>query len=94
MKIGNLKIGARLGAAFGIVLCMLLGVAALGISRMAMLQGEIEYITRAANVESNAATDMRFGVSNRMSTLRNILLLQDKQAIETEVGLFAEHAKR
>ena len=42
MKIANLKIGTRLGAAFAIVLCMLVGVAALGISRMAMLQGELD----------------------------------------------------
>ena len=94
MNIANLKIGTRLGAAFAIVLCMLVGVAVLGISRMAMLQGEIDYITKAANVESNAATAMRFGVSNRMLTLRNIVLLQDAAAIEAEVVLFDEHARR
>ena len=94
MKISNLTIGTRLGAAFGIVLCMLLGVAALGISRMAMLQGEIEYITQAANVESNAATAMRFGVSNRMLALRNIVLLREAAQIDAEAALFDEHAKR
>ena len=94
MKIANLKIGTRLGAAFGIVLCMLVGVAALGISRMAMLQGEIDYITKASNVESNAATAMRFGVSNRMLALRNLVLLQEKAPIDAEAVLFDEHAKR
>ena len=94
MNIANLKIGTRLGAAFAIVLCMLVGVAVLGISRMAMLQGEIDYITKAANVEANAATAMRFGVSNRMLALRNIVLLQDAAAIEAEVVLFDEHARR
>nr|WP_314629957.1 methyl-accepting chemotaxis protein [uncultured Janthinobacterium sp.] len=94
MKIANFTIGTRLGAAFGIVLCMLLGVAALGISRMAMLQGEIEYITQAANVESNAATAMRFGVSNRMLALRNIVLLREAAQIDAEAALFDEHAKR
>jgi methyl-accepting chemotaxis protein len=94
MKIGSFKIGTRLGTGFGIVLIMLLGVATLGINRMAMMQSEIEYITKASNVESNAATAMRFGVSNRMLTLRNIVLLEDKAAIDAEAKLFGEHARR
>ena len=94
MTIANLKIGTRLGAAFGIVLCMLVGVAGLGISRMAMLQGEIDYITKASNVESNAATAMRFGVSNRMLALRNLVLLQQQADIDAEAALFDEHARR
>ena len=94
MNIGNLRIGTRLTVGFRIVLLMLSGVATLDIVRMATLQSQIEYITMASNVESHAATAMRFGVSNRMLALRNIVLLEDPSAIDAEAALFDEHAKR
>lgn len=85
MNIGNLKIGHRLGFAFGVVMLMLVAVATLGLSRMSAIQDSMESVTKANNVEANMATTMRASVADRMIALRNIVLLEDVAGMSKEV---------
>jgi methyl-accepting chemotaxis protein len=82
MKIANLKIGARLGAAFALILCMLTAVAALGIGQLAALQRSMVVITSGNDAEANLASVMHFTVEDGGTGLRNMVLLdkvEDKQ---------------
>ena len=94
MNLANWKIGTRLGAAFAVVLLMLVGVAALGISRMAQIQDRMEEVTKVNNLELLMATTMRSSVSNRMIELRNVVLFTEAADINTEISLFEEQNKR
>jgi methyl-accepting chemotaxis protein len=85
MKIDNFKIGSRLIAAFGIVLLMLVAMAAVGVSRMAAIQTAMVDITKGNNVESGLASDMRTSVDDRMIALRNIVLLDDATQMREQV---------
>ncbi|MFS2006766.1 methyl-accepting chemotaxis protein [Duganella sp. CT11-25] len=85
MKIDNFNIGSRLSVAFGIVLSMLVLMAAVGISRMAAIQDAMVDITKGNNVESNLASDMRLSVDDRMIALRNIVLLDDPAQMQAQV---------
>lgn len=93
MKIKNLKIGARLGAAFGLVLLMLVAVAVVGMTRMSAIQSSMEVITKANNVEASMATAMRASVADRMIALRNIVLLEDAGGMSKEVDRIRSQAK-
>lgn len=85
MKIKNLKIGIRLGGAFGLVLLMLVAVAVLGMTRMSAIQSSMEVIAKANNVEASMATAMRASVADRMIALRNIVLLEEAGSMSEEV---------
>lgn len=93
MKIGNLKIGTRLGAAFGLVLLMLVAVAVLGMTRMSAIQTSMGVITKANNVEADMATAMGSSVADRMIALRNIVLLEDVGGMSKEVDRIRAQAK-
>lgn len=85
MKLQNLKIGIRLAIAFGIVLVMLAAVAALGITRMAQLQHNVDTITKMNDVETLQATLMANTVADRMIALRNIVLLTSEAEVAPEI---------
>ena len=85
MKFGNLKIGVRLAAGFGLVLALLVACVFLSISRLASVQHSLEEIVEVNNVEMNLATAMRVTVMDRMIALRNVALLTDMAQMEPEV---------
>jgi methyl-accepting chemotaxis protein len=93
MKIDNLKIGSRLLAAFGIVLSMLVVIAAVGVSRMGAMQEAMVDITKGNDVESNLASEMRLSVDDRMIALRNIVLLNDPAEMQQQVERVNKQAK-
>jgi methyl-accepting chemotaxis protein len=86
MTFANLKIGTRLGAAFAIMLLLLLSVSLLGVSRMAAIRQAMVTVTQANNLEESKASAMRFTVADRMIALRNMLLLNtpEEMRIQTE----------
>jgi methyl-accepting chemotaxis protein len=85
MKIDHFTIGARLMAAFGIVLLLLVTIAAVGVSRMADIQTAMVNITKGNNVESSLASDMRLSLDDRMIALRNIVLLDDPAQMRAQI---------
>ncbi|MYM23515.1 HAMP domain-containing protein [Duganella sp. FT135W] len=94
MSLSNFKIGPRLSVAFAIILCMLVGVAIMGLSRMASMQQAMIEITKANDVEANLASDMKMSLDDRMIALRNIVLLEDRTQMQAQVERVAEQLKK
>ncbi|MDQ1831306.1 methyl-accepting chemotaxis protein [Massilia scottii] len=85
MKFGNLNIGVRLAAGFGLVLALLIASVFLAITRLGGVQHSLENIVEVNNVEMALATAMRVTITDRMIALRNIALLSDAAEMEPEV---------
>jgi len=80
----NLKIGARLGLGFGLVLALLLAVATIGLSRLAATQDRLQQIVDVNNRQASLAVAMRIAVNQVVAATREILLLDEpaaKQAV-------------
>ncbi|WP_420472960.1 methyl-accepting chemotaxis protein [Noviherbaspirillum sp. ST9] len=93
MKINDLSIGVRLGAAFALILAMLTFVTVLGLSRMAHIQEDLHAIGNN-NVQAELAAAMQFSVSDRMIALRNIALLTEESEMRPEVERIKTQAMR
>ena len=93
MKLENLNIGTRLIMGFAVVLCMLVGVAVLGLTRMAAINDAMTEITKANDVEANLASDMKLSLDDRMIALRNIVLLENPAQMQPEVDRVSEQLK-
>jgi methyl-accepting chemotaxis protein len=86
MNIKNLKIGTRLGGAFAIMLLLLVAVAALAFSRMALMQVSMAEIAKVNDVEARLATAMRVSVLTKSLVLRNIALMTEAADMNPEVA--------
>ncbi len=94
MKIRNLKIGTRLGAGFGIVLLLLVAIAGLGISRMALLQDRMDGITQVNDVEMQLSTVMLQTTFERSIAVRNLVILTEEADKKPEALRIDEQAAR
>ncbi len=85
MKLNNIKIGRRLGAAFGILLSLLVAVTLLGIGGMTEIQGWLRNIAEENNTELRSANTMRIAAFERALTVRNlhIALLSETPGAES-----------
>jgi methyl-accepting chemotaxis protein-1 (serine sensor receptor) len=88
-KIKNLKIGARLALAFGVVLALLLGVAGLGLSRMAQVQDRLQDIVQVNNEETRLAVAMRISVNRVALAARELALVSDPVQVREITGALA-----
>ena len=80
----NLRIGARLGLGFGILLALLLAIALLGINRMGSIQGNLDEIVNVNGRQAGLALSMRAMVQQMGSVARNIVLLSDPAEMQAE----------
>jgi methyl-accepting chemotaxis protein len=89
MKLSNKTVGTRLALGFGLVLVLLVIMAALGITRTAQIQDRLEKVVNVNNVETRLVIDMRAIVKDRTVSLRNLSLLTDPDDMKPEL----EHIK-
>jgi methyl-accepting chemotaxis protein len=96
MKLNNIKIGRRLGSAFGILLSLLVAVTLLGIGGMTEIQGWLRNIAEENNTEMRSAQTMRIAAFERALTVRNlhIALLSETQGAESGEAQAREHQVR
>jgi methyl-accepting chemotaxis protein len=80
----NFKVGTRLAAGFGLVLLLLVGVTALGISRLGAVNGSTELIVKDRYPKVALANGMLDGINETAIMLRNILIMKDPAMIEEE----------
>ena len=85
MKIGNLKIGTRLGISFTITLALLVVIMALGISRMTLIYAHLEDITKINNVQSQLAVTLRETIAARAIASRNLALMTKEADMRAEM---------
>ena len=81
---GDMKVSTRLGLSFGLVLVLLVGVIALGISRMAQVDEGLRTVTEENNVEMNHATGMRAAAYQVSISIRNVILLTEDAQMKAE----------
>ncbi|MDB5991230.1 MAG: hypothetical protein JWQ10_2633 [Herbaspirillum sp.] len=96
MKLSDMKIGRRLGAAFAVLLVLLVAVTLLGLSRMHDIQSWLRNITEESNVEARAVADMRVTLFERALTVRNlhISLLANAATADKNADLLKEQTER
>jgi methyl-accepting chemotaxis protein len=84
MRISNLKIGVRLGLAFGLVLVLMMTQALIGTSRMASINASLDGIVNDNNIQIKAITEMRQSVMSIGLATRNMALStdSDQKALE------------
>ena len=73
----DIKVSTRLALAFGVVLVMLVGTIALGISRMGQVNEGLRTITEQNNVEMNYAVGMRAAAFQVSVSVRNLMLMTE-----------------
>jgi methyl-accepting chemotaxis protein len=84
MKITNLKIGTRLGTAFGLVLVLMIALALLGLARMAHIQQSLHGIVDDNNLQIKSIIEMRQAVMSVALTSRNMAMMSDADQVEDE----------
>jgi methyl-accepting chemotaxis protein len=84
--IANLKIGTRLALGFGLLLALLGGVAALAVSSLGALAGTTEVIVKDRYPQVVLATGILLQVSENATAMRNMLLVDDRDKLNAEIG--------
>ncbi len=94
MNFGNLKIGVRLAAGFGLVLLLLAASITLALSRMGQMQANLDDIVHVNNVETGHLLTMRMTVLDRMVAVRNLALLTEAAEMDPEVERIKKQTAR
>jgi methyl-accepting chemotaxis protein len=93
MNLKNMKVGARLGLGYALVICLLVTNVGFGLRKMGEMQDRTSEITDVNNIQLNLLSTMRQSISERMVALRNLALLTDMNAMRPEVARLREQEK-
>ncbi len=86
----NLKIGQRLGLAFGFVLVLMLALVVIAISRLAVLHDGTLHIVTNDYPEVVRATAIKDNVNLVARGVRNLLLVKDESSVKSEQDRIAK----
>jgi len=81
----NLKLGTRLGLAFGLVVLLLIGITGLGIQSLGALHDGTQLIVKNRYPQVVVANDIVLQISDNAIAMRNILLIDDHDALLKEI---------
>jgi methyl-accepting chemotaxis protein len=81
MKIQNLKIGIRLGLGFGLVVCLLIAVAAIAVSRLEQDRKLTEELINDRYVKMSLSNEIRNDANREVRNLRNMLLVSSPEDV-------------
>jgi methyl-accepting chemotaxis protein len=81
---GNLKVGTRLAAGFGTVILLLVGITALGISRLHALDQSTDLIVRDRYPKVALANNVLEGINDTAIMMRNLLIISDADRARQE----------
>ncbi|HEY5760275.1 MAG TPA: methyl-accepting chemotaxis protein [Steroidobacter sp.] len=90
MNLSGLKVGARLGLGFGVVLAMLVLATLLGLRSMANFHGTVTQLAAHYVPNLAAAYDWSHYLQDTGLKMRNMLLLEDPAAIQEQLKLVQE----
>ncbi|MFH0994491.1 MAG: methyl-accepting chemotaxis protein [Pseudomonadota bacterium] len=83
MVLSNAKLGTKLYSGFGVVLGLMVIIAAIGITRLSAVNEEIDKIVNDANVKTSLANGMMNQMNVIARAIRNIVLSTD-QSVENQ----------
>ncbi|WP_413536224.1 methyl-accepting chemotaxis protein [Rahnella inusitata] len=72
--INNMRVGSRLGAAFGLIILLLIIVSAAAVIKISSINSSIEQIVNDRYVKVRLAFDVRDGVNDQIKFLRGIVI--------------------
>ena len=84
--IKNLKIGSRLGLAFGIILIFLIAITAFGTTRLALVNDSTSLIVKGRFPKVALGTSMLDAVKDMSISMHNLLITDDPQRVSTELA--------
>ena len=85
MKFANLKISARLGLAFGLVVALLLIVVAIAMAGMSSAEQRLHNIIDDRYYKIELTNNVKYNVANIHKHMRNVTLAGDAAAVQREV---------
>ncbi len=88
MKLGNLKIGARLGIGFGLIIVFMVSLLAVGVYELKQINDKLDRIVNNNNVQVELANKMMDSVHVVSRVIRSITLLDDASAKQNEKQRF------
>eukprot|EP01034_Spumella_vulgaris_P036061 gene36061-44471_t len=94
MALSNLKIGARLGVGFAIVLALLTAMLVLGLSSLSRIGSRTQDIVSDKNVKMAAANDLVDNVRSISLALTTMIVVPDTASMNTELAKIAEARKK
>jgi methyl-accepting chemotaxis protein len=90
----NMRLAARLALSFGVVVAMLIGVAALSLSTMRAMSDNLDRIVHDRNVRIELCTRMAEAVQDISLSVRNVILFTDQASMDREVAKIQEQRQR
>ncbi|MDO9115760.1 MAG: methyl-accepting chemotaxis protein, partial [Polaromonas sp.] len=90
MNISNLKIGTRLSLGFGVVLCVVVAVVALGYKQLGLLNHDTDLIVHEQYPKIALVNTVIENLGAASQSSRNALLVSDAQAVKAELGIIVE----
>ena len=84
MRLTNLKIGARLALAFGVVLGLLAILSIIALARLSGMRDDMNAVTSGIAVESALADQLRLAATQEVVRVRNILMVSEPEEMAAE----------
>jgi methyl-accepting chemotaxis protein len=81
----DMKVSTRLTLAFGIVLLLLLGVVAVGVTHMQAMDRDMGVITKYNDVSIRHATEMQSLSLDIGNNMRDLMILTDQEALQARI---------
>ncbi|TFV94009.1 HAMP domain-containing protein [Oxalobacteraceae bacterium OM1] len=94
MKFGDMKVGARLGIAFGAMLVLMLMITATGWTTLRATKARVDTIVHENNVKEARANVMRAALDMQAQAIRNYLLYSEPETRQKQLAAIAEADKR
>ncbi len=83
--LGQLTIAKRLGLGFGLVLALMIAVAAIGVQRVGLIEDSLTRVSEDATVKQRYAINFRGSVHDRAIAIRDAVLVQDDQNLAIQL---------
>ncbi|MHB0918011.1 MAG: methyl-accepting chemotaxis protein [Thiobacillus sp.] len=93
MSLANMKIGARMGMGFGLILVLTLLVAVLGLTRMSQIQGHLDDVASDHMVKLKLVGTLRDAMQTGAISIRNLVLLTDEADMAAETQRILDQRK-
>jgi methyl-accepting chemotaxis protein len=86
MRLGDSSIGLRLGLGFGLVLALMAALAAISLTQLHRVRGQLNHVVRDNNTQVSAAKAMRETVYRAAIAARNAGLASDPGEMQRQAG--------
>ena len=87
MRLPNLRLGARLGTAFGLLAAVVMGIAVLSLTALGRADTDFQQFIHGINHRAALASRLRAAFDTRAISARNLVLVTKKDEMEVEKAL-------